>query len=166
MRKKYRIILLLFSLVILFIFLHSCTATKFPKFPPVYEQGGVWVCEELKIAVDFDDELDEHGDWFRGTAMIGSKIIEIVCSVFELDHTIRASFSPIGDMGKGYNRLYSGFFRNIDENTMEFNPTGSQRRYTFIKVEGATLPTFEREWETEAESKETAAEGDEYENEM
>ena len=68
MRKIVRIALLL-----IFLMLNSCAA----NFIPI---TGVWICEELEMVLDFDDEREEIGQ-ARGTIVIDGELHGIVCLV-------------------------------------------------------------------------------------
>ena len=123
-RLKY-LLLFLISIIIL---LNGCTRFKV--------QTGVWVCEELGITVDFDDNegLDGAAITSRATINIDGKTSELVCG---MDATGSASFYPIENMSKVMEKmecLYEGIFVNKGADEMIFKLAFRKGEYTFVRV--------------------------------
>jgi len=127
MRNKW--IYLLLALNIIVISFQGCTT--FGGNPK-----GVWICEELGITINFDDNSVKYAAHTgKGTIIIDGEEKEIVCG---MDVTGDANFLYIEDVDKHPSErtfLYEGLFKYIskEKNKMTFQPFGSKEKYTFVK---------------------------------
>jgi hypothetical protein len=129
MKHIMKMILSILALLGIVVFINSCTTFK--------PQTGVWICDELGITVDFDDDEGLYGASMtaRGTIEIDGETKEIVCL---MDATGSCGFMFIEDMGKPNQMRYefnTGYFDNKGKNKMTFKPNGIDKRYVFIRQE-------------------------------
>ena len=127
MKNKY-----IYSFLILIIIVPlicGCTIFRRPT--------GIWVCEELGITVDFDDDggLNYASITSIGMITINGETREIVCG---MDPIGSANFLYIEEVGKHSSErsyIYHGTFKNDGENQMIFKPVRSEEKYIFVKQE-------------------------------
>ena len=122
-------ILFVLMLLIIVTFLNGCTTFK--------PQTGVWVCDELGIIIDFDNDggLDIASMTAIGTIKINGETKEIVCG---MGPTGSATFYLIEHMDKVMEEtsyIYIGYFKNNGVNKMTFKPNDIDKKYIFIKQE-------------------------------
>ena len=121
-------LLLIITIIPGSLILPSCTRFR----PP----GGIWVCEELGITVDFDDNSVQWASITgKGTIAVDEEVKEIVCGMDPIGGGNILYVEEVSKHPSERTFLYLGTFFNRGANQMTFKIANSGEKYTFVKQE-------------------------------